>query len=103
MLFLLDTGCTLNVLSRSVFIKLPTYITDRLISYKKVTQLTDSSGLDVLGEIEFTGRIRTVCFKDTLNSKKHFQFTFEGCYSFIFVPDRQQRFRGILSNFSMEK
>ena len=58
--FLLDTGCSDNVLSRSLFNQLPPTVRDSLVVDQISAQMADGSGLLIYGSITLPCRVRTV-------------------------------------------
>ena len=61
--FLIDTGCTHNLLSRSVFDRLPAPIKERMRVQESTAAMADGSGLPIYGSIRLEGRIRNVKFE----------------------------------------
>ena len=59
-LFLLDTGCSLNVLSSKIFDVLPESIKSTLQTTTTVGMLADGTTLPFIGEISVSGKVRTV-------------------------------------------
>ena len=62
-LFLLDTGCALNILSKRVFARLPTWVRCRLNGSELSGRLADGSVVQFLGELTVRGRIRSRPFE----------------------------------------
>jgi hypothetical protein len=58
--FLLDTGASGNVLSKSTFNQLPRRIRDKLITEEITAAMADGSGLLIYGNIQLNCRIRSV-------------------------------------------
>lgn len=63
--FLVNTGCTHNLLLKATFDFLPTVVKERLEPWETFATLADVNGLPIYGKIELTGRLR------------NFQFTME--------------------------
>ena len=61
--FLVDTGCTHNLLSRMVFDRLPAQTRQQMIYGETVAAMADGSGLHIYGSIGLTGRLRNVPFE----------------------------------------
>ena len=61
--FLVDTGCTHNLLSRTVFDRLPAQTRQQMIYGETVAAMADGSGLHIYGSIGLTGRLRNVPFE----------------------------------------
>ena len=59
--FLVDTGCTHNFLSRTVFDRLPVQTRQQMV-YREAA-MADGSGLHIYGSISLTGRLRNVLFE----------------------------------------
>ena len=58
--YLIDTGCSLNLLSKRIFDLLPVKVTRGLQSSEiKSGTLADGSGLEFYGQVELNGRIRS--------------------------------------------
>ena len=55
--FLVDTGCTHNLLSRTVFDRLPAKTLQQIVYGETVAAMADGSGLHIYGSIGLTGRI----------------------------------------------
>ena len=58
--YLLDTGCSENVLSRSLFNQLPRSVRDNLVVDQSSAQMADGTGLLIYGSVTLPCRIRTV-------------------------------------------
>ena len=58
--FLLDTGCSDNVLSRSLFNQLPRTVRDSLVVDQTSAQMADGLGLLIYGSVTLPCRVRTV-------------------------------------------
>ena len=61
--FLVDTGCTHNLLSRTVFDRLPAQTRQQMVYGETVAAMADGSGLHIYGSISLTGRLRNVPFE----------------------------------------
>ena len=61
--FLVDTGCTHNLLSRTVFDRLPAHSRQQMVYGETVAAMADGSGLHIYGSISLTGRLRNVPFE----------------------------------------
>ena len=61
--FLVDTGCTHNLLSRTVFDRLPAAIRQQMNSQESTATMADGSGLPIYGNIRLKGRLRNVKFE----------------------------------------
>ena len=61
--FLIDTGCTHNLLSRTVFDRLPATIRTQMKAQESSATMADGSGLPIYGNIRLTARLRNVKFE----------------------------------------
>ena len=61
--FLVDTGCTHNLLLRTVFDRLPAQMRQQMVYGETVAAIADGSGLHIYGSISLTGRLRNVPFE----------------------------------------
>ena len=61
--FLVDTGCTHNLLSRTVFDRLPAQTRQQMVYGETVAAMADGNGLHIYGSIGLTGRLRNVPFE----------------------------------------
>ena len=61
--FLVDTGCTHNLLSRTVFDRLPAQTRQQMVYGETVAAMADGSGLHIYGSIGLSGRLRNVPFE----------------------------------------
>ena len=61
--FLVDTGCTHNLLSRTVFDRLPAQTRQQMVYRETVAAMADGSGLHIYGSVGLTGRLRNVPFE----------------------------------------
>ena len=61
--FLVDTGCTHNLLSRTVFDRLPAQTRQQMVYGETVAAMADGSGLHIYGSVGLTGRLRNVPFE----------------------------------------
>ena len=61
--FLIDTGCTHNLLSRAVYDRLPASIRQRMQTQESTAAMADGSGLPIYGSIRLEGRLRNVKFE----------------------------------------
>ena len=55
--FLVDTGCTHNLLSRTVFDRLPAQTRQQMVYGQTVAVIADGSGLHIYGSLGLTGRL----------------------------------------------
>ena len=55
--FLVDTGCTHNLLSRTVFDRLPAQTRQQMVYGETVAVIADGSGLHIYGSLGLTGRL----------------------------------------------
>ena len=62
--FLLDTGCSTNILSKRMFNLLQPSTRNRLIPINSIASLADGSSLDFEGQLTVHGRIREVPFQE---------------------------------------
>ena len=60
--FLVDTGCTHNLLSRTVFDRLPAPIRQHMKTQESTATMADGSGLPIYGSIRLEGRLRNTKF-----------------------------------------
>ena len=61
--FLIDTGCTHNLLSRTVFDRLPPAIRQQMKAQESSATMADGSGLPIYGHIRLAARLRNVKFE----------------------------------------
>ena len=61
--FLVDTGCTHNLLSRTVFDRLPAHSRQQMVYGETVAAMADGSGLHIYGSISLMRRLRNVPFE----------------------------------------
>ena len=61
--FLIDTGCTHNLLSRTVFDRLPATIRQSMKVQESTAMMADGSGLPIYGSIRLEGRLRNSKFE----------------------------------------
>ena len=61
--FLIDTGCTHNLLSRTVFDRLPGPIRQTMRTQESTATMADGSGLPIYGSIRLEGRLRNTKFE----------------------------------------
>ena len=61
--FLVDTGCTHNLLSRTVFDRLPAQTRQQMVYGQTVAAMADGSSLHIYGSIGLTGRLWNVPFE----------------------------------------
>ena len=61
--FLVDTGCTHNLLSRTVFDRLPAAVQQKMKAQESTAAMADGSGLPIYGSIHLAGRLRNVHFE----------------------------------------
>ena len=60
--FLIDTGCTHNLLSRTVFDRLPASTRQQMRVQESTAAMADGSGLPIYGSLRLEGRLRNVKF-----------------------------------------
>lgn len=60
--FLIDTGCTHNLMSETIFDRLPAATRDRLEPWDTIVTLTDASGLPVYGKVVLKAEYGTPLF-----------------------------------------
>ena len=61
--FLIDTGCTHNLLSRTVFDRLPAPVREHMREQESTAAMADGSGLPIYGSIRLEGRLRNTKFE----------------------------------------
>lgn len=61
--FLVDTGCTNNLLSRKVFDRLPAQTCQQMVYGETEVAMADGSGLHIYRSIGLSGRLRNVLFE----------------------------------------
>ena len=61
--FLVDTSCTHNLLSSTVFERLPVQTRQQMVSGETVAAMADGSGLHIYGSVGLSGRLRNVPFE----------------------------------------
>lgn len=60
--FLIDSGCTSNIISQHVFERISKGVRDQLMPYESQGRLADGSQMEISGTIELSGRLRDVAF-----------------------------------------
>jgi len=62
--YLVDSGCTRNLLSKVVFDRLPASTRAELVPCRRSAEMADGSGLPLYGLIRLKGKLRSVPFED---------------------------------------
>ncbi|XP_067939742.1 uncharacterized protein [Watersipora subatra] len=60
--FLIDSGCTSNIISQHVFERISKGVRDQLMPYESQGRLADGSQMEISGTIELSGRLRDIAF-----------------------------------------
>ena len=60
MLYLVDSGCNTNLISKRVFNRLPRHIQDQLMSWDTHVQMADGTKLPFYGVVQFPIKVRDV-------------------------------------------
>ena len=63
-IYLIDTGCSHNLLSKSVFDRLPAVTRHQLVPLETAAAMADGSGLPIYGKITLPGRVRNMRFEE---------------------------------------
>ena len=61
--YLVDTGCSHNLLSKSVFDRMPSGTRHQLVPLDTAAAMADGSGLPIYGRITLQGRVRNMRFE----------------------------------------
>ena len=61
--YLVDTGCSHNLLSKSVFDRMPSGTRHQLVPLETAAAMADGSGLPIYGRITLQGRVRNMRFE----------------------------------------
>ena len=62
--YLIDTGCSHNLLSKSVFDRMPSGTRHQLVPLETAAAMADGSGLPIYGKITLQGRVRNMRFEE---------------------------------------
>ena len=85
LVFLVDTGCTHNLLSKAVYDRLPASIRGQMVPQDTMAAMADGSGLPIYGRLTLEGRLRNVPFEATFLVCK---ISDEGILGMSFLQER---------------